>query len=129
MRRPVLPLLEPEVVVANAARGTRSQQTTGVRHIEWGGITVASWHGSANAIYRLVNLLEELEPRDSYMIWEISTGHATNFDYEVMMACSEHEAQRAARRIAQLLGPSIIRVTMETTSFELRENGDWHRLG
>lgn len=129
MRRPVLPVLEPEVMAANAAHQLRYRQTTGIRHVLWGGVLFASANASANDIYHLMNVYEEIEPEFSWMVSSLSAGAGSDFDYAIGMEdCDVRCAERAARRFAELLPTeSTILVFLDWIQYELGPTGCWRR--
>lgn len=132
MKRPILPLFEPEVLAAGIRRPDRASQTTAVRHVVFDHVDVQSGRGSANELYALMNVVERLHLSKSYMIEALYSRADIDFGYVAeMWSCDDEEAEAAARYLRTVLpAGSTIDVILDVDHrFILSSDGRWSDVG
>ena len=132
MKRPVLPLFEPEVMAARLRQPNRDCPTTAARHVVFAGTDVRSMRGSANELYHLMNIVEELDLRRSYMIQGLACRGDIELGYVAeIWDCDEEDTESAARYLKEHLPPgsALDVVTDMDDRFVMSAAGAWARVG
>lgn len=129
MKRPVLPLFEPEVAAARLRTVGRTGNTA-VRDVLFAGTEVRSLRGSANEIYGLMNVVDRLDLFKSYMLDGLVCGGGTEPGYIAeMWDADEVEAEAGARYLkAYLPADCTLNVVTLDNHFILGPNGFWAKV-
>jgi hypothetical protein len=129
MKRPILPLFEPEVAAARL-RTMGATVNTAVREVLFAGATLRSMRGSVNEIYGLLNVVDRLDLFKSYMLdGLVCRGDADAGYIAEMWDADEVEAEAGARYLkAHLPADSTLDVVTLDNHFVLGPRGLWAKV-